>query len=400
MSAATLDDLHLWVDKMMTSLQIPDYKLDIGGNTTKGDGYLGEVTFLKVETSGKTYDLVIKSAKKSDELRKQTPIKEAYDREIFFYSKIFPLLDEFQRQRGVQKAFSNVPKCFSVSSELTREAVILQNLKSDGFELHDRKQAMNLDHVLMVFRNYGKYHALSLGLKEKKPAVFNSLGRNLNDLFGLFITKADLIGVYRKEFEHVKTLLEPEILQKFDGLEEDFERILVGLSDENTEPSVLLHGDCWNNNFMFKYEGEDKSKPTEMSFLDFQLVRVGSPVIDLSYFLYCCADAKVLQNFDFILQAYHSSFCDFLADLGCDAEALFPFKKLKEHWREFGKYGLVQSLFLLKISLCDSSEAPDLMETAEKGEDFKDSFQIKMQNLDVYNRRIKDVFEHFAHKFL
>lgn len=137
-----------------------------------------------------------------------------------------------------------------------------------------------------------------------------------------------------------------------------------------------------------------------MIFLDFQLVRVGSPVIDLSYFLYCCADRNVLENFDFILQAYHSSLSDFLNDLGCDPEDVFPFKKLKEHWREFGKYGLIQSLFLLKISLCDSSEAPDLMETAENGEDFKDSFQIKIQNQDEYNRRIKDVFEHFAEKFL
>ncbi|XP_044263382.1 uncharacterized protein LOC123010505 [Tribolium madens] len=397
--SATVDDLHHWVAKMMTSLHIPSYTLDIGGNTPKGDGYLGEVTFLQAHAGGKTYDLVIKSAKKSEDFRKQTPIKEAYDREIFFYSKIFPLLEEFQRQKRVPKIFSNVPKCFSVSDDVMKEAVILQNLKSEGFQLHDRKQPMNLEHVLAVVRHYGKFHALSLGLKLKKPAVFQSFGRNLGDLFGLFLTRGDMIGVYRKEFQHVKTLLEPEIQHKFDGFEEDLERILVGLSDENTEPSVLLHGDCWNNNFMFKYQGEDRSKPVEMCFLDFQLIRIGSPIIDLSYFLYCCADGEVLKNFDLILQTYHSSFCDFLADLGCDPETLFPLKNLKEQWREFGKYGLAQSLFILKISLCDSSEAPDMMESAENG-DFKDSFHIKLQNEDDFNQRVKDVFEHFAHKFL
>lgn len=258
MTAATLDDLHCWVDKMMTSLNITDYKLDVGGNTIKGDGYLGEVTFLKVHTSKngtrKQYDLVIKSAKKSEELRKQTPIKEAYDREIFFYNKIFPILDEFQKERGVENVFGNVPKCYCVSSELTKEAVILKNLKCEGFELHDRKHAMNLEHVLMVFQNYGRYHALSLALKHKKPSLFKSITRNLSDLFGLFITQANMIDVYRKELDHVRTLLEPEILKKYDGIEKEFEKILIEFSDENTVPSVLLHGDCWNNNFMFKYQ--------------------------------------------------------------------------------------------------------------------------------------------------
>ncbi|RZC37726.1 EcKinase and/or DUF1679 domain containing protein, partial [Asbolus verrucosus] len=91
---------------------------------------------------------------------------------------------------------------------------------------------------------------------------------------------------------------------------------------------------------MFKYQGDDKSKPTDMRFLDFQLSRVGSPVIDLSYFLYSCADEEVLNNFDSILKVYHSSISDCLSELGCDPETAFPFKKLKEHWREYGKFGL------------------------------------------------------------
>jgi hypothetical protein len=424
MSVATVDDLQSWIEKMMTSLSIDDYKLDIGGNTTRGDGYLGEVTFLKVFTTKngtkKDYDLVIKSAKKSEELRKQTPIKEAYDRESLFYSKIFPVLDEFQRQKGVERPFVNVPKCYSISKEITKEAVILQNLKTLGFDLHDRKQPMNLHHILLVFQNYGRYHALSLALRLKKPSVFKSITKNLTDVFGQFIVQAQMLGVFYKEFDNLKRLLEKdqetEALKKFDGFEKEFEKILINFTDEDTDPSMLIHGDCWNNNFMFKYEvtiysliykqfktffqGDDKTKPTDMRFLDFQIVRVASPVIDLSYFLYCCADKQVLKDFEFILQAYHSSLTDFLTELGCDAEAVFPFKKLKEHWKQYGKYGLIISLFLLKISLCDSNEAPDLMETAEKGEDFTESFKLKIQNEDVYNERIKNVYLHFAEKFL
>ncbi|RZB84913.1 EcKinase, DUF1679, and/or APH domain containing protein [Asbolus verrucosus] len=389
---------------MMKTLNISDYKVDIGGNTAKGDGYLGEITFLKVSTTRKDYNLVIKSAKKSEELRRQTPVKDAYDREIFFYRAIFPILNEFQLQKCVEKPFVNVPKCYSLSTEDTKEAIILQNLKTVGFELHDRKQPMNMDHILLVFRQYGRFHGLSLALRHRKPSVFKSMTKNLTDIMGKFIMQAQMLDVFYKEFDNLKKVLEDEgqmeALKKYDGFEKEFESILINMSDENTVPSVITHGDCWNNNFMFKYQGDDKSKPTDMRFLDFQLSRVGSPVIDLSYFLYSCADEEVLKNFDSILKVYHSSISDCLSELGCDPETAFPFKKLKEHWREYGKFGLVMCLFLLKITLCDSNEAPDLMETAEKGEDFAESFNLKIQNQDVYNKRVMDVYLHYAEKFL
>ncbi|RZB73449.1 uncharacterized protein BDFB_009872 [Asbolus verrucosus] len=408
MSGTTVDDLHSWVEKMMKSLNISDYKLDIGGNTTKGDGYLGEVTFLTVLTTKdgtkKDYDLVIKSAKKSEELRRQTPVKEAYDREIFFYSKIFPILNEFQLQKAIEKPFVNIPTCYTVSSENIKEAIILQNLKTMGYDLHDRKSPMNLDHVILVCRQYGRFHGLSLALRHKKPSVFKSITKNLTDLWGQFIVRAQMLDIFYREFENLKNLLEQdqhmEALKKYDGFEKEFEKILINFTSEDTIPSVIIHGDCWNNNFMFKYDGSDKTKPTDMRFLDFQVSRVASPIIDLSYFLYCCADGKVLKETDFILQAYHSSLSEFLTQLGCDPETVFPFKKLKEQWKEFGKYGLIISLFLLKISLCDSNEAPDLMETADKGEGFKESLNLKIQNQDIYNERVKDVYLHFAEKFL
>lgn len=85
MSGATVEDLKTWVAAMMKKMLITNYKMNISGSVTKGDGYLGEVTFIKViaftnESIEEVYDLVIKSAKKGDELRKTTPIQDAYNR--------------------------------------------------------------------------------------------------------------------------------------------------------------------------------------------------------------------------------------------------------------------------------------------------------------------------------
>lgn len=83
--STTVEDLEGWVDDMMKKREIYRFKMDIGGGTEKGDGYLGEVNFIKVVADlkngkEKTYNLVVKSAKKSDEFRKQTPIQEVYHR--------------------------------------------------------------------------------------------------------------------------------------------------------------------------------------------------------------------------------------------------------------------------------------------------------------------------------
>lgn len=82
---ATKADLENWIEDMMNKRGIYKYELDISGSSVKGDGYLGLVTFVKVIANRETkeeknYELVIKSAKRGEELRKQTPIEECYSR--------------------------------------------------------------------------------------------------------------------------------------------------------------------------------------------------------------------------------------------------------------------------------------------------------------------------------
>lgn len=90
MASVTVSDLKTWVEDMMRQRLITDYDFKVSGAVTKGDGYLGEVTFVRVTTSlrqnvEKVYDLVVKSAKKGVEFRKKTPIQEVYHRYVNYY---------------------------------------------------------------------------------------------------------------------------------------------------------------------------------------------------------------------------------------------------------------------------------------------------------------------------
>lgn len=81
---ASKEDVENWIKDIMNERGIYKYKIEIAGSTEKGDGYLGLVNFIKVVTSkdGKEtlYNMVVKSAKKGVESRKQIPIQECYDR--------------------------------------------------------------------------------------------------------------------------------------------------------------------------------------------------------------------------------------------------------------------------------------------------------------------------------
>lgn len=79
---ATRNDLHQWIEKMMKDRDIFRYKIENVGSTASGDGYLGLVDFVNVVGSkngkDKVYNLVVKSAKTGEELRKGTPLQECY----------------------------------------------------------------------------------------------------------------------------------------------------------------------------------------------------------------------------------------------------------------------------------------------------------------------------------
>ena len=48
--------------------------------------------------------------------------------------------------------------------------------------------------------------------------------------------------------------------------------------------ACILHGDYWNNNFMFRCDAD--GHPNALRMVDFQLSRIGHPLNDLLYFLY------------------------------------------------------------------------------------------------------------------
>ena len=82
--------------------------------------------------------------------------------------------------------------------------------------------------------------------------------------------------------------------------------------------SVPNHGDAWGPNFLYRYDSADRSRPSDIRLLDFQLMRLASPVLDLLFFLYSVTTCEERDNggWDKILKHYHGAVCHAISSLG------------------------------------------------------------------------------------
>lgn len=77
---------------------------------------------------------------------------------------------------------------------------------------------------------------------------------------------------------------------------------------------VLNHGDFYTRNIFFKYKGNEL---VDVLFVDFQNAVIGTPIIDLFYFLTSSVAVNVLATSrDELIYAYHDALSTLLENLG------------------------------------------------------------------------------------
>lgn len=258
----TENDFKLIIDAVASKLKLSNCNFSIQYGSVKGDGYIGIVTAVKLEgvhknSEKEVLNLVLKTAPKSDKLREGAPIRQAFLREVYFYDVIFPMFEDLQNEFKVQNRFSSVCECVATSTTKYEEALALQNLKSLGFSLWDRKVPMDEDHVALVMKEYGKLHAMSFALREKRRNDFEKVAQELeNNVFNEFMRLSntlfeDTCENVLKGFDLNTESRYYNALLSFKGKINPF---LFEYAVNIDDYSVILHGDCWTNNMMFKYE--------------------------------------------------------------------------------------------------------------------------------------------------
>lgn len=245
-----------------------EYKTVCSAGSNHGDNYLGVLTAVTLSgirnnNSNEGEDklhLLCKLAPSNASRRQKFHSPDVFRREALMYNKILPLFAEFQREKGLteNEGFIAYPKCYvAIADEKTDQlVVIMEDLRPKGFAMFPKQQTVPADHSYRVIEQLAKFHAVSFALKQQRPEVYEDL-KQCNDIMLEFFNSGSTAQTIRMSIEKDITLLDDKRqIEIMEELKENLEDIFHSChADGACEPfGVIGHGDCHNNNILYRYE--------------------------------------------------------------------------------------------------------------------------------------------------
>jgi hypothetical protein len=148
--------------------------------------------------------------------------------------------------------------------------------------------------------------------------------------------------------------------------------------------NVLLHGDCWSNNMMFRYD-EKTGRPVEVVFIDLQLCKESDPMLDVCYALFKSAQPDLRRkHLQSILHIYYDTFTSTCRTFGIPP---LPGWDWEEFNRRFRRATIVGGCMALE------------MHVMLKNEDALEDLDDAMKRLVASGDGKKDAAENFSELF-
>ncbi|CAH0550362.1 unnamed protein product [Brassicogethes aeneus] len=374
---------------------IDEYDIDIHAGNKKGDGFLGELLFLDVieKKTDKVLSLVFKKAFQQANLRDKMPIRQTFINEIYFYEDVYPELNKLQSDGNITNKFTNIAKCFYSTLEPCKEYIVMENLKAKGFEVFDKTKLLSMEHIELIFKTYGRFHGISFALSKKNPEKFQEIDEKCVNVFNIFGTedhfKTAMLTMAKSVYDKLIPGEDDKLIKSLEKyLDKGHDYYLEGINYKG-KYNTINHGDCWSNNMMFKY---DNGTVSEITVIDWQLIKVGSPMHDLVYCLYTGTGKEVYSQLDYIHKIYYNSLTSTLKEFNLDVEEIYPFEALKEDWQVVSKFAMMFAFMICKIKLAVQEDMFDLTDFDTKEQ--RENPMFKMRVADSYDVMMKDLVTH------
>ena len=298
-----------------------------------------------------------------------------FDREILVYQKLLPAALKLQEEPKIRP---DVPLC--VFAGVTPfEAVVMRDLKEEGFKLADRIQGLNVAEFRLVMEAYGKFHSFGFLLVQKTDLASHELLQE--NPFEKFPDSDQFI---RNSMVTLRKLLE-----ETPGQENNVQRLSRFIQEKAKDGNhfksfmrprgsrkTILHGDCWSNNMMFRYENDE---PVEVRLLDLQMIRLGNPSQDLLHALYTCTSRSIHRDQTEFYKIYHQSLMRHCEALGIHLD--YTFESLLEDVEANREFGFFMAVFQIPVILMEKGDAPDLTKT-----DMDPETMLQMREKSLFSR--------------
>uniref|UniRef100_A0A6P7FCD0 Uncharacterized protein LOC114326812 n=1 Tax=Diabrotica virgifera virgifera TaxID=50390 RepID=A0A6P7FCD0_DIAVI len=334
--------------KILNTTHLERYDFITEEYKPKETKYEGEKYFVTVKNSVNSdkLSLFIKRALVDSEIRKLLPIREFFINENNFYDQVWPNLEKFQESFGAKILFRKIPRCYLTTSKENAETIVLE--KFSRFRANDPTKLFTIAQLLLIFQEYGRFHALSFAYKEKRPEEYQKLVSQIRDNYEYYKDIKMYVEAMNYSHQICLTYLDDKNasdIKLYNKYATNAMQIYVESSKYKGNKSVITHGDGWISNYMFHYDAT--GKPLDLRFVDFQLARIGTPVYDLSSCLYACSSPEHLSDFNRLLEVYYNSLSQSLTAMDCDPEKIYSFEDLTGDWKTYSKFGFSYAVFAI-----------------------------------------------------
>ncbi|XP_042872424.1 uncharacterized protein LOC122253424 [Penaeus japonicus] len=393
------------VEATLTRDKGPDARLlswTIEDFTQKGDNFATFVTSVNVKYSLDNMDQLVSYVIKINPLRKGSEIDEftrsIIQKEINFYTEILPDLNSALESAGFRRL--RIPTFYFAEKQIGREMLFFEDLRSQGFKMADRKKGLDAAHTYLVLKELARFHAVSHILQAKIKDLSDRYPHlKIDWVTSIEEQRQFLQNMLASQTEHAISLL--KIVKGYEKVLHWATRIqrnsLDLLKDQvvriGSPFEVICHGDCYNNNLLFKYDAS--GAPVDVVLLDLQATRVASLGTDLSYLLLTSLEGSLMSSSeqDFLM-AYYKSFSDVTKAAG--QLVPFSFEDLRKEFRSKHPYGFVFSLIIIPFIVMNSSDIPEAEEflSGKNEEGFKQKMIDALESNPFLRPRFLSVLDY------
>ncbi|XP_055856520.1 uncharacterized protein LOC129919605 [Episyrphus balteatus] len=394
-----LSSLPTWINEenfqSVFEENIPGYRKTLSFEVKEtgggGENYASMMMRVKAKVElkdGSTKDIafMIKTTPQGEQGAAMVTMMGLFPKETAMYGKYLLEFEKMYRSVGKEVTFG--PKFYKLKNDPGVEYVLLEDISPRGFKNVNRQNGLDMDHTNSVLKILAQLHAVSAVRYELKgdyeesfmKSPFNEDSRESLDAMMKPMIKV-IKECYAKHETGIKYLPKLELL---------FDKMIEKFIDENklnlNEFNVIVHGDLWSNNIMFRHNDEGKREETIL--IDYQMSRFATPVVDLFYFLLSSPSLDIkVSCFDEFIQFYYDNLVENLKLLNYPKK-LPTLKQLRMDLLKYSSFGVSTLTGILAAILLDPTENANIDNFLEENTEATD-FKTKLYDNPRYIKHLE-----------
>ena len=192
-----------------------------------------------------------------------------FERESGTFMRIMPAVYRILEEKSPGESKPWTARCLYYHSGSPASALVLDDLKEQGFNLADRTVGLDMQHCLIVMKAIAQQHAASAVLYLKDPEIF----KPFSESFFCERQRPTLELIFQRNVKNLAKELETwplfndRFASKLHRAADKYVDFLIKFVEKDDDDfNVFIHGDLWKNNIMFRYS-DDTDKVMDVRYI-------------------------------------------------------------------------------------------------------------------------------------